>query len=134
LQRDELELVTGEDPLERVDVDAVSVDRERYDTRPTCTGDTVVIRRARDTDLPLLRELAALDCARPLSGEVLVALVEGQPYAALSLDDDRAIAGPFRLTAPTVDLLRLRAQQLRAAEHRPRRSLRRRWIAYRARA
>lgn len=108
-----------------------------YDTRPTDIDDTVVIRRARDTDLSLLRELAALDCARPLSGAVLVALVEGRPYAALSLDDDRAIADPFRATAPTVDLLRLRAQRLRAAEHRPqrpRRSLRRRWIAYRARA
>jgi len=110
-----------------------------YDTRLTST-DTVVIRPARDADLPLLRELAALDSARPLSGAALVALVEGRPCAALSLEDDRAIADPFRATAPAVELLRLRAQQLRAAEHRPQRSqrpersLRRRWIAYRARA
>jgi len=108
-----------------------------YDTRPTGIDEMVVIRRARDTDVSLLRELAALDCARPLSGVVLVALVEGRPCAALSLDDDRAIADPFRLTAPTVELLRLRAEQMRAAEHRPQRSqrsLRRRWVAYRARA
>jgi len=111
-----------------------SKSRAAYDTRLTSSADTVVIRRARDADLSLLRELAALDSARPLSGAVLVALVEGRPCAALSFADDRAIADPFRATAPAVELLRLRAQQLRAAEHRPQRSLRRRWIAYRARA
>jgi len=105
-----------------------------YDTRLTSAADAVVIRPARHADLPVLRELAALDSARPLSGAVLVALVGGRPSAALSLDDDRAIADPFRATASSVELLRLRAEQLRAAERRPQRSLRRRWIAYRARA
>ena len=105
-----------------------------YDTQLPSAADAVVIRRARDADLPLLRDLADLDSARPLSGVVLVAFSEGRPSAALSLDDGRTIADPFRVTAPSVELLRLRAEQLRAAERRPQRSLRRRWIAYRARA
>lgn len=105
-----------------------------YDTRLTHAADAVVIRSARDADLPLLRDLAELDSAKPLTGTVLVALIEGRPAAALSLDDNRAIADPFRLTAGSVELLRLRAEQLRAAESRPQRWLRRRWIGSRARA
>jgi len=98
--------------------------------RPAGSGDPVVIRLARDADLPLLHDLAELDSARPLSGAVLVALVDGRPSAALSLDDARAIADPFRATAALVELLALRAKQLRAAGSRPPRT-RRRWIAHR---
>jgi len=105
-----------------------------YDARLTAAGaDAVVIRSARQADLQLLRDLAELDSAKPLTGPVLVALVDGRPSAALSLDDGRAIADPFQATAASIELLALRAQQLCAAEPRPQRSLRSRWIAFRAR-
>ncbi len=93
----------------------------------------IAIRRARDGDVPVLLDLAAVDSARPLAGAVLVAIVEGRIWAALGLDDDRVIADPFLPTAPAVELLRLRVAQLRAAERRPSRRLPR-WVPRRARA
>ncbi len=94
----------------------------------------VAIRRARDSDVPLLHDLAELDSAKPLAGPVLVAVVEGRLWAALGLDGDRVIADPFLPTAPAVELLRLRVTQLRASDGRPRRGLLPRWIAGRVRA
>jgi hypothetical protein len=74
----------------------------------------VVIRRAAEADQPSLAKLAALDSARPLRGETLVALVDGEPWAALSLADGRIVADPFRRSASAVELLRVRARHLRA--------------------
>jgi len=96
--------------------------------------DAVVIRLARDAELPLVRDLAALDSAAPLAGAVLVAVVDGRPWAALSLDDGRAISDPFRPSAMAVELLRTRAHQLRAADGKHQRVALTRWIAGRARA
>ena len=95
----------------------------------------IAIRRARDSDAPALHDLAAVDSAPPLTGAVLVAVVEGRIWAALGLDDgERAVADPFLPTAPAVELLRLRVAQLRADAGRPQRSLVPRWTARRARA
>ena len=94
----------------------------------------IAIRRARDSDMPLLHDLAAVDSAAPLEGPALVAVVEGRIWAALALDGDRVIADPFLPTAPAVELLRLRVAQLRETERRPQRTLLPRWIAGRARA
>lgn len=94
----------------------------------------IAIRRARDTDMPVLHDLAEVDSAKPLAGPVLVAIVEGRIWAALALDGERVIADPFLPTAPTVELLRLRVAQLRAADHAPRRSRLPRRLAGRARA
>ncbi|HUR85529.1 MAG TPA: hypothetical protein VMY78_09300 [Solirubrobacteraceae bacterium] len=93
--------------------------------------DHVVIRPARDADLAPLHDLAEIDSAAPLTGAVLVAVVDGRPWAAMSLADDRVIADPFRPSAGAVELLRLRVAQLRAAEGRSRLPLR---VARRARA
>ncbi|MEA2220304.1 MAG: hypothetical protein QOJ35_2930 [Solirubrobacteraceae bacterium] len=94
----------------------------------------VVIRPARDADQPLLRDLAVLDSAEPLRGPVLVAVVDGRPWAAHGLDDDRVIADPFEPSAEAAGLLRLRVRQLRASAARsPRRVARRRRLAGRAR-
>src|SRR5690348_11645672 len=73
---------------------------------------TLVIRVATRFDEPELRRLAALDSARPLSGTVIVAQSDGRIDAALSLDDRRAIADPFRPTAGLVEVLRARAARL----------------------
>lgn len=72
----------------------------------------VVIRMAVNDDEVALRRLAHLDSARPLSGQALLAEHGGSVVAAVSMADGSAIADPFRTTADTVELLRLRAAQL----------------------
>ena len=81
----------------------------------------MTIRRATPADGAALRRLAALDSAPPLGPDALVALVDGEPWAAVSLTGDRAIADPFRPAAELVDLLRLRSAQLRAPDEQRRR-------------
>lgn len=100
---------------------------------PAGASGAVVIRRAGDADLPALRDLAALDCAAPLAGPALIALVDGRPWAACGLDDDRVVADPFHPTAAAVALLRLRVAQLRRAGPPLGRALPR-WISRRVRA
>ena len=78
------------------------------------TSESVVLRLATEVDAPKVRRLAALDDAPRLGGAVLLAFVDGEPVAALALDDGRVVADPFRLTADAVALLRLRAQHLAA--------------------
>ena len=82
--------------------------------------ETVVIRRAATDDLDALRYLAALDSARALLGDVLVAESGGVVRAAYSVDERRAIADPFVHTAGLVTLLETRAAPLREA--RPKRN------------
>ncbi len=72
----------------------------------------VVIRLAVNDDELALRRLAQLDSARPLAGQKLLAEHGGSLVAAVSMADGSAIADPFRTTADTVELLRLRAAQL----------------------
>lgn len=75
----------------------------------------ILIRRAYpDDDAGLLR-LAALDSARPPKGRLLVAELDGELSAALSLDDGTAIADPFKRTAEVLALLRLYAAASSAA-------------------
>ena len=73
---------------------------------------TLALRVAQTDEAPVVRRLAALDDARPLAGDVLLALVDGEAVAAVSLDDGRVVANPFLHTADTVRLLSLRATQL----------------------
>ena len=73
---------------------------------------TLVIRVATPFDDAELQRLAALDSARPLGGTVLVAQSDGRIDAALSLDEGRAIADPFRPSAGLVEVLRARAARL----------------------
>ena len=75
----------------------------------------VVIRLAVSDDELALRRLAQLDSARPLAGQKLLAEYGGSLVAAVSMTDGSAIADPFRTTADTVELLRLRAAQLERA-------------------
>ena len=80
----------------------------------------LVLRPATSADTADLERLAALDSARPLDGEVLLAFAGGEVRAALDLESGRAVADPFFPSADLVDLLRA------AAGDRPRhRSLRR---------
>jgi hypothetical protein len=67
----------------------------------------ITIRQATSDDAFALRRLAALDDARALRGEVLLAEHAGEIRAALSLESDRAIANPFAPTAELIDMLRV---------------------------
>jgi hypothetical protein len=85
----------------------------------------VVIRRATAADGPALAALSALDAAPMPFGPALIAEVSGSPLAVLPLDGHRAFGDPFRPTEALVELLELRAAQLRDddAPHAVRRSL-----------
>jgi hypothetical protein len=78
------------------------------------TSTDFTIRTARDTDAAALNRLAQLDSQRPLRGAVLLAETAGRAIAALSVSDHRATADPFLPSAPAVQLLRARAEQLEA--------------------
>ena len=89
----------------------------------------LTIRRAGTDDTTVLSDLAGLDSARPLRGDVLVAESENGPVAALEVETGRTIADPFRHSDPAVCMLRLRADQLRPRAPRARRRSRRRAFA-----
>ena len=79
-------------------------------------GREITIRPAVPEDARALANLAILDDASPLEGELLLAEVEGDVWAASSLLDGRTIADPFRATVATRALLGLRREQIAAAE------------------
>jgi hypothetical protein len=91
-------------------------------------GEDVTIRRAGPADAWALARLAALDEARALAGDVLVAEVEGELWAALELAGGRTIADPFRPTLAVRELLALRHASFGGGptRHRRLRSLRHR--------
>ncbi len=81
----------------------------------------VAIREAEPTDLSALERLAELDSRHMPSGQLLVAKADGQIRAVMSIDDGAFVADPFTSTAPLVDLLNLRAAQVRRESRRERR-------------
>lgn len=89
----------------------------------------VVIRLAAFRDRGLLARLAALDSARPLSDDALVAELHGRVVAAVDLGDGRMVADPFERTADILRLLGVRREQLTRprAERAGRRRLLRVW-------
>src|SRR5215218_2597424 len=70
-------------------------------------------RRATGEDRVDLENLAALDSARALTGEILIAAVADEPQAAIEVATGATVADPFRPTAHLVELLELRAARLR---------------------
>ena len=79
------------------------------------TTQPVTLRPARAEDARTLSELAQLDSAHPLHGDVLLAETETGPLAALELATGRAVADPFRRSAETVGLLRTFARSMGVA-------------------
>lgn len=79
----------------------------------------IAVRALSEDDAPRIRHLAELDSARVPAGDLLGAEVDGKLVAVLSLTDGRTISDPFHESAPAVELLRLRATQIKA----PRRGL-----------
>jgi hypothetical protein len=77
--------------------------------------------RAGPVDAGTLTRLAALDETEPLTGEVLLAVADGEAVAAVSVHDGRVAADPFARTGEAVALLRMRARQERRRSGTPRR-------------
>ena len=75
--------------------------------------DCLTVRPAAASDADALRLLAALEGVNMPTGDVLVAQLGGDVVAALPLDGGRPIADPFRHSAELVEMLKLRARQLR---------------------
>jgi hypothetical protein len=77
----------------------------------------LTIRRATATDAFALRRLAVIDSASPPTGDVLLAEMDSELWAAVSLDTGDAIADPFRPSGELVELLRFRAERLNGHPH-----------------
>jgi hypothetical protein len=89
--------------------------RGSKDARPQSDASAVVdvrIRLAHDDDAAALRRLAELDSAVVPTPPLLVAEVDGELRAAVSLIDAGVIANPFHRTLALIELLRVRAAQL----------------------
>jgi hypothetical protein len=82
---------------------------------PALAAAGVTIRPALPDDERALRRLAALDSQRLPAGRLLLAEIDGEPWAAIALQSGRLIADPFRPTAALADLLRRRQAQLAVA-------------------
>jgi hypothetical protein len=95
---------------------------ERRHATPTCsakrTAPTIELRLAHATETEVVRRLAELDSTPELTGQVVIALVNGDAVAGLSLLDQRVVANPFVATREAVALLRLRAEHLAGAPTR----------------
>ncbi|HEY8765161.1 MAG TPA: hypothetical protein VIM18_13285 [Solirubrobacteraceae bacterium] len=73
----------------------------------------VTLRYAAAADAPRLRDLAELDSALLPDGPVLLAEVDGRLRAALPIDGGAPISDPFHRGRELLQLLQLRADQLR---------------------
>ena len=84
----------------------------------------LTLRYATSADGAALERLAQLDSRHVPAGTVLTAAVDGDVWAAVSVEHGDAVADPFRPTGELVSLLHERARQLRrqrprAASHEP---------------
>lgn len=79
----------------------------------TITADSVVtLRPATTGDAAALSRLAQLDSADVPQGDVLLAVVDGVPLAAMSLDTGDVVADPFVRTLDLVRMLHERAARI----------------------
>jgi hypothetical protein len=79
------------------------------------------IRIAGDDDRDRIARIASLDSSHPIEGPALVGEIDGVAVAVVSLTDGRAVANPFRPTAGLVEVMRVRARAMGAADaHRSR--------------
>jgi hypothetical protein len=92
---------------------------------------SVELRLARVDEDADVRRLAQLDDAPQLDGPAMLAVVDGEAVAAMSMSDLRIVANPFVHTEHAVKLLALRGAHLseRRDHRRPRRLLRPRFAA-----
>lgn len=89
----------------------ISVSARRSDEQ------VIALRVAQSEDDYEVSRLAQLDDAPRPVGPVMLAVVDGEAVAALSLSDGRVVANPFVASENAVSLLRLRATQLSGGRH-----------------
>ena len=94
--------------------------RRRSKAAKSSATPAAAVTFAHPDDAAALRRLAELDDAPELAGEILVAMIDGEAVAALSLDDGRVVANPFVLTSDAVELLRGSATGLTGRRRRRR--------------
>ena len=82
------------------------------------THSTLRIRQARMHDAAAVERLAQLDSSHAPQGDVLLAEVGNELWAAFSIDDGHHVADPLRPSADAVLMLGQRARQLRRGERR----------------
>jgi hypothetical protein len=85
----------------------------RRSARPVADQPAVLIRRASAADAPALARLSALDERELPAGDRLIGEIGGRIVAALEVCSGRTIADPFVATTGVVELLDLRAAQVR---------------------
>ena len=76
------------------------------------TDTTFTIRRAVSADSSAVARLAALDSAPLPTGELLLAEVGHELWAAVEIDSGVAIADPFRPSGDLVELLHFRLERM----------------------
>lgn len=81
--------------------------------------DSVVVRLATPADDAAIQRVASLDGRKAPAGRVLVAEVDGEVIAALSVAGRQAVADPFRWTSDVVALMEMCAEQVATAEPHP---------------
>ena len=78
----------------------------------------IAFRSATADDDQVLRDLSELDSARPVQRPAVLAVVDGEPVAAVSLRDGQIVADPFTRTEDVVAMLRARVAALAAERAR----------------
>lgn len=99
------------------------VRRRRTSAAVSGARPAVSVRIPRADEAEAIRRLAELDDAPELAGEILVATINADLVAALSLADGRVVADPFVNTSGAVELLRVSARALTGRRRRRWRSV-----------
>jgi hypothetical protein len=90
---------------------------QTFKQRMTMTDTTFTIRHADAHDGYAIHRLAAIDSSSAPTGDVVLAEVDGEIWAAVEIETGFAIADPFRPSGELVELLRFHAEGA-ATEHR----------------
>ena len=82
---------------------------------PAPHWEALTMRLATSADKQALERLAELEQTAAPAEPVLLGVLMQRPVAALSLADGRVVADPFTRTCELIELMKLRARQLRRA-------------------
>jgi hypothetical protein len=86
---------------------------------------SITIRAAGPQDVDALRRLAQRDTRALPDGELLIALINGEARAAISLTNGETVADPFHRTEELVGMLTVRSSLLRGTTRQRRHGLKR---------
>jgi hypothetical protein len=119
-----MNILIAKDRIAEVERKAEAARRTAHVVEQPTETPVLALRLAAPDEAGELKRLAGLDSQRPLTGDVLVALLDGRLVAAMSLEDGRVVADPLVRTLEERALLQTRAAQLKRRPRRPRRRFR----------